>query len=120
MQARSALALRQLHKNMPNDCIFCKIITKEIPSKQEYEDEACVVFHDIHPRAKVHLLIVPKKHLSTMKDVTREDELVLGRMLRIASDIAKKFNLEDYRLLISTGKKAGQEVFHVHLHLMSA
>jgi histidine triad (HIT) family protein len=104
----------------PSDCIFCKIVAKEIPSKQEYEDDLCMAFHDINPRAKTHLLIIPKKHVSTMKDVSPDDEAALGRMLKTSSDLAKKFNLENYRLLISTGKGAGQEVFHVHLHLMSA
>lgn len=101
------------------DCVFCKIVSKEIPSKQEHEDEYCVVFHDIHPRAKTHLLIVPKKHLATMKDATIEDEPMLGRLLKVAADTAKKLQLEAYRLLISTGKEAGQEIMHVHLHLMS-
>ena len=101
------------------DCVFCKIVSKEIPSKQEYEDEYCVVFHDIHPRAKIHLLIVPKKHIATMKEVTIMDEAMLGRLLVVAANTAKKFQLDAYRLLISTGKEAGQEVLHIHLHLMS-
>ncbi len=103
-----------------NDCVFCKIIAKEIPSKLEHEDDLCVAFHDINPRAKKHILIIPKKHIGTMKDVTAEDEPTLGRMLMVASELAKKHGMNDYRLLISTGKGAGQEVFHVHLHLMSA
>jgi len=102
------------------DCIFCKIIAKQIPSKLEHEDDLCIAFHDINPRAKTHLLIIPKKHISTMKDVTAEDEATLGRMMMTASDLAKKHALENYKLMISTGKGAGQEVFHVHLHLMSA
>lgn len=101
------------------DCVFCKVISKEIPSKKEYEDGLCIVFHDIHPRTETHLLVVPKKHLATMKDVTLEDEAMLGHLLKVAADIAKKFQLDAYRLLISTGKEAGQEIFHVHLHLMS-
>jgi len=102
------------------DCVFCKIVAKQIPSKLEHEDDLCIAFHDINPRAKNHLVIIPKKHIATMKDITADDEATLGRMMKVASDLAKKFNLEDYRLLISTGKGAGQEVFHVHLHLMSA
>ena len=105
---------------MNDDCVFCKIVNKEIPCKKEYEDELCLAFHDINPRAKTHILVIPKKHIPTMKDVEAADEEILGRMLLIASDMGKKFNLEDYRLLISTGKKGGQEVFHIHLHLMSA
>lgn len=103
-----------------DDCIFCKIVAKQIPSKTEHEDDLCMAFHDINPRAKKHLLIVPKKHISTMKDVSVEDEPTLGRMMKVASDLAKNHGMEDYKLMISTGKGAGQEVFHVHLHLMSA
>ena len=79
-----------------------------------------MAFHDINPRAKTHFLIIPKKHIETMKDVEAADEAMLGRMLTTASSLAKKFALEDYKLQISTGRGAGQEVFHVHLHLMSA
>jgi len=103
------------------DCIFCKIISKEIPpNKLEYEDDLCMAFHDINPRSKKHILIIPKKHIPTMKDVIADDEITLGRMMMVASNLAKKHEMNDYRLLISTGKTAGQEVFHVHLHLMSA
>lgn len=101
-------------------CIFCKIVANEIPSRQEHEDELCIAFHDINPRAKTHLLIIPKKHIPTMKEICPADENTLGRMMKVASELAKKFKLEDYKLMISTGKKAGQEVFHIHLHLMSA
>lgn len=102
-------------------CIFCKIINREIPAnKLEHEDDLCMAFHDISPRSKTHILIIPKKHIPTMKEMETEDEAVLGRMMKTASDLAKKHGLNDYRLLISTGKGAGQEVFHVHLHLMSA
>lgn len=103
-----------------DDCIFCKIVAKQIPSKLEHEDEFCVAFHDINPRSKKHLLIIPKKHIATMKDIVPDDEPILGRMMTVASDLAKKHGMEDYKLMISTGRGAGQEVFHVHLHLMSA
>jgi histidine triad (HIT) family protein len=103
------------------ECIFCKIVAKQIPpNKLEHEDDLCMAFHDINPRSKKHILIIPKKHIPTMKDVTAKDEATLGRMLMVASNLAKKHGMDNYRLLISTGKAAGQEVFHVHLHLMSA
>ena len=105
---------------MDPNCVFCKIINKEIPAKVEFEDDLVLCFHDINPRAKTHLLIIPKKHIPTAKDIQEVDQEVMGRMLVVASEMGKKFNLEDYRLLISVGKKAGQEVFHIHLHLMSA
>ena len=102
------------------DCVFCKIINKEIPSKIEYEDELCMAFHDINPRAKTHILIIPKKHIPTIKDMEDTDEPSMGRLIKVARDLASKCSLNDYRLLISVGKGAGQEIFHVHLHLMSA
>lgn len=101
------------------DCIFCRIITRDIPSKMEYEDELCVAFYDINPRAKIHLLIIPKKHIATINEMDDLDEPIMGRMIRVARTMAQKFNLKSYKLLISVGKEAGQEVFHVHLHLMS-
>lgn len=118
----SCIAKLQIHHNLSSmDCIFCKIISKKIPqNKLEYEDDLCMAFHDINPRSKKHMLIIPKKHIPTMKDVTAEDETTLGRMMKVSSDLAKKHGMKDYKLLISTGKGAGQEVFHVHLHLMSA
>ena len=104
---------------MNNDCVFCKIIAGQIPTGIEYEDEFCISFHDINPRAKVHLLVIPKKHIPTMNDLVEDDEKILGRMMNVASKIAKKFKMLSYRLLISVGKEAGQEVFHIHLHVMS-
>lgn len=105
---------------MDSDCIFCKIIAKQIPCKLEHEDDLCMAFHDINPRAKTHLLVIPKKHIATIKDMADSDELTMGRIIKVARDLGKKFNLENYKLQISVGKAAGQEVFHVHLHLTSA
>jgi len=104
---------------MADKCIFCRIVAKEVPSKIEYEDDQCIAFHDINPRAKTHLLVIPKKHIPTLKDMTDDDEALMGRLFKVARDIAKKFNLSDYRLLMSVGKEAGQVVWHVHLHVMS-
>lgn len=101
------------------DCIFCKIIGGQIPSKLEFEDDLCVAFHDIRPRTRVHLLIVPKKHIATIKDLQAEDEKAMGRVMKVASDLAKKHHLDHYRLSVNVGKEAGQEVFHVHIHVMS-
>jgi len=105
---------------MEDSCIFCKIIAGEIPSKKEYEDDLCLAFHDINPRAETHLLIIPKKHIATVKDMEDKDEPAMGRMLKVARDLGKKFGLENYKLQISVGKLGGQEVFHIHLHLLSA
>ena len=101
-------------------CIFCKIVRKEIPSKFEYEDEECVVFHDIRPRARIHLLVVPKKHIHSLKEIIPEDDTLLGKLLFVTSQVAQENNLEDYKVAINSGKKAGQEVFHLHIHLKSA
>ncbi len=104
---------------MPNDCVFCKISSKQIPSKTVYEDELCLAFYDINPRARVHLLVIPKKHIPTLKEMQDSDEPVLGRMMKVARDIAKQSELPDYKILMSIGKNAGQEVFHIHFHVMS-
>ena len=105
---------------MKDSCVFCKIIAKEIPADIEYEDDFCISFPDINPRARVHLLIIPKKHIPTVKDMEDGDEEIFGRMMKVASDAAKKHGLDDYKLTISVGEKAGQEIFHVHLHVLSA
>lgn len=78
-----------------------------------------MAFHDIHPRAATHILVIPTKHLSTLKDMTSEDEAMMGRVWKVARDIAEKLGLQDYKLMMSVGKKAGQEVLHAHLHVMS-
>jgi len=101
------------------DCIFCKIIKKDTESKIEFENENIIVIHDINKQAKVHLLIIPKKHISTIKDITKEDQNILGEMLLIAKKMGEKFNLEDYKLIINVGEKSGQQIFHIHLHLLS-
>ena len=103
-----------------HDCIFCKIIAKEVPSKIEHEDELCVVFHDVNPKARVHLLIVPKKHIATLKELEENDEELVGRMMKVAQKMGEKFDLPSYKLLMNVGKEAGQVVFHIHLHVMGA
>jgi histidine triad (HIT) family protein len=104
---------------MNTDCIFCKIAAHDIPAKIEYENDDCLVFHDINPRAGVHMLVIPKKHISTLKDMENNDEILAGKMIIAAKEVAAKNNLESYRLLMSVGKAAGQEIFHMHLHVMS-
>lgn len=103
------------------DCLFCKIIAKELPSEMVFENDEIVTFKDIHPKARTHLLIVPKKHIPTINDLneTEQDELLVGKMMLVARDLAKELNLSGYNLQFNVGKSAGQEVFHIHLHLMS-
>jgi histidine triad (HIT) family protein len=102
-----------------SDCIFCKIIAKEIPADILYEDDTCMIFPDIHPSAKTHLLIIPKKHIPTIADMEEGDEKIIGHLIKQAKEIAAKKNLSGYQLLFRVGKDGGQEVFHIHLHLMS-
>jgi len=102
------------------DCIFCKIINKEIPSEIIFEDEEVIVFKDIKPKAPVHLLIVPKKHIESINEAQEEDKKLIGKLFLVARDFAKKMGVSDsgYKLLINVGEGGGQEVFHLHVHLM--
>ena len=102
-----------------DDCIFCKIISKEIPSEFLYEDDQCVAFNDIHPKAKTHLLIVPKKHIATVADISDDDSDLMAHLILVAKNLGIKKDLSSYKLQFNVGKGAGQEVFHIHLHQMS-
>lgn len=100
-----------------NDCLFCKIINKEIPCNFEHEDDECIAIHDIHPKAKTHILIIPKAHIETVAHINEGEEQIIGHLVKIANKIAKKRNLSGYKLLFNVGEDGGQEVFHIHLHL---
>lgn len=100
------------------DCLFCGIIEKKIPSTTVYEDERCVAFKDISPKARVHFLICPRKHIPTIADLEEGDEKVVGHLVKIAKELAAKNECKSYKLLFNVGKEAGQVVFHVHLHLI--
>jgi histidine triad (HIT) family protein len=102
----------------PN-CIFCKIVAGQIPSKKAYEDEDILAFHDIHPWAPVHILIIPKRHITSMVDVTMEDQALLGKMMAISPKLMADLGVTNgYRHVINTGRDGLQEVMHVHLHVM--
>ncbi len=101
-----------------SDCLFCKIIARKIPSTIRYEDELCIAFNDIAPKKRVHILLVPKKHIPTIADLQEGDEKIVGHLVKTAKDLAAKFECKGYQLLFNVGKEAGQIVFHVHLHLM--
>jgi len=102
------------------ECIFCKIIKREIPSEIIKEDELSLAFKDINPQAPVHILIVPKKHIASISEMKEEDENLIGHLFNMAREIAQELGLSSgYRLVINNGKDAGQEVFHIHLHLLS-
>lgn len=105
---------------METNCLFCKIVAGEIKAKTVFENDSVLAFWDINPIAPVHILIIPKKHIASMSEVAEEDQKVLGEMLFSASQIAKEFGISEggYKLLIRTGRNGGQEVPHIHLHLL--
>ncbi|MAU10718.1 MAG: histidine triad nucleotide-binding protein [Anaerolineaceae bacterium] len=100
--------------------IFTKIINREIPSDIVYEDDLVIAFRDISPQAPVHILIVPKKEIATVNDVTAEDEMALGRLFTAAAKIAEENGIaaSGYRLMVNCNEDGGQEVFHIHMHLL--
>jgi len=100
------------------DCIFCKIVRGDIPSKKIYEDDEVIAFNDIHPIAPVHFLIVPKVHVASLAECSSEHEALLGRLLTLGARLAKAQGLgTGFRTMINTGKDGGQEVFHLHIHI---
>lgn len=103
---------------MSDNCLFCKIIKGEIPSDKLYEDDDIFAFRDIAPQAPVHFLVIPKKHISGPAEVTPGDEQVIGKIVRMADELAKKEGIEQYRLLFNNGEEAGQTVFHIHMHVL--
>ena len=101
-----------------SDCIFCKIVAGQIPCSKVYEDDEVLAFHDIHPFARVHFLIIPKAHIASLADCMPEHEALLGRMLLLAPGLAQEQGLgAGFKTLINTGRGGGQEVFHIHVHV---
>lgn len=105
---------------MNSDCLFCKIIQKEIPSRIRFEDEHAIVFDDIRPKAPIHVLIVPKKHLASMTDLGNEDAVWVGELFQHIPAIASHLGLEEggYKTIINTGKNSGQVIDHLHIHVL--
>ena len=105
---------------MDDNCIFCKIINGEIPSTKVYETENIVAFDDISPKAPVHVLVIPKKHIPTTNDLAQNDAVIIGEMVLAAKHIAKTRGIDStgYRIIINTNRDAGQVVFHIHLHIL--
>lgn len=99
-----------------SDCLFCRIVKGEIPSRKVFDDDATFAFEDISPRAPVHILVVPKRHSARIADA--DDAADLGRLFLAATRIARERNLSDYRLVVNNGEAAGQSVFHLHVHLL--
>ncbi len=103
------------------DCIFCKIINGEIPSEKVYEDDEVLAFKDIHPAAPIHILVIPKKHIENLLEVTDEDNYLIGKIYKTINVIAGNLGIEKdgFRVIVNCGKDAGQEVMHLHFHLLA-
>jgi histidine triad (HIT) family protein len=103
-----------------SNCLFCKIIAREIPGSIVYEDDRLLAFNDVNPQAPTHVLIVPKRHIDTLNDLQPGDDAVVGEMVRRATAIAQERGLatDGFRTVFNTNREAGQTVFHIHLHLL--
>ena len=103
------------------DCLFCRIVRKEIPASVIYEDEDVLAFNDINPQAPVHALVIPKRHIATLNDLSSQDDALAGQMIRRAASIARDQGYADrgFRTVFNTNAGAGQTVFHIHLHVLA-
>jgi histidine triad (HIT) family protein len=101
------------------NCIFCKIVAGEIPAQKVFEDEDLLAFRDIHPKAPLHLLVIPKKHIESMASLAEADTQVMGRMMVLAGRLAAENGSPDgFRTVVNTGRVGRQEVYHLHMHLL--
>lgn len=104
---------------MSQDCIFCRLVRGEIPSRKVHEDDEILAFHDIRPAAPVHFLIIPKLHIETLYDADASHQALLGRMLTLAGPLARQQGLTDgFRTIVNTGRIGRQEVYHLHVHIL--
>lgn len=101
------------------DCIFCKIVQGDIPCNKVYEDEHVLAFHDIDPKADTHILVIPKQHIVNLMSVEGDEWDTVSKLLKTVNDIAQKEKLEGYRLITNNGEQGGQEVFHMHWHILA-
>lgn len=103
-----------------SDCLFCKILGGEIPCDKLYENDQVIAFRDVNPQAPTHFLVIPRKHISTVNDLTDDDKNIVGEMILAAKVIAKQEGIEEsgYRLVMNCNEGAGQTVFHIHLHVL--
>ncbi|MFW3613741.1 histidine triad nucleotide-binding protein [Billgrantia antri] len=102
------------------DCMFCKIVKREIPADIVYEDEQVLAFNDINPQAPTHILIIPKQHIATLNDVEASDQALVGRLPYVAARLAEErgFAADGYRVVMNCNDQGGQTVYHIHMHLM--
>ena len=104
---------------MDPNCIFCKIVKGEIPSRKVFEDDEILAFHDIHPLAPVHFMLIPKKHIASLAEAAPEDAGVLGRMMALAGRLAREQgSTEGFRTIVNTGRIGRQDVYHLHIHII--
>ena len=103
------------------DCLFCKIIKGEMPSSKVYEDDEILAFNDINPAAPIHILVIPKKHITSLAHMAKEDEVIVGKIYGVINKIAEEqgFKENGYRVIVNCGKDAGQEVMHLHFHVLA-
>ena len=101
-----------------SDCLFCKIIAGDIPSNKVYEDDLCFAFYDIAPQAPVHVLVIPKAHISSVSAVDAENAPVVGHIFSVIAKLTKELGVESYRVVSNIGEQAGQSVFHLHFHVL--
>ena len=103
------------------DCLFCKIIKGEIPSNKVYEDDEILAFNDINPAAPIHILVIPKKHITSLAHMKKEDEAIVGKIYGVVNKIAEMqgFKENGYRVIVNCGRDAGQEVMHLHFHVLA-
>ena len=102
-----------------SDCLFCKIAQGTIPAEMVYEDDQVVVFKDIYPKADVHLLVVPRLHIASLNEVNTEHDALMAHMLRILPTLAREQGLDNgFRTIVNTGPGGGQEIYHLHIHLL--
>lgn len=106
---------------MKENCIFCKIIKGEIPSNKVYEDDELLAFYDINPATPIHILVIPKKHIDSLVKLEKEDEALIGKIYGVINKIAedKGFKEEGYRVIVNCGENGGQEVMHLHFHILA-
>jgi histidine triad (HIT) family protein len=104
-----------------SDCLFCKIVARQIPAKVVYEDDSLLAFEDINPQAPMHVLVIPKTHIPTINDLTPEDDRLAGEMIRRAAALVKDrgFSERGFRTVFNANREAGQTVFHIHLHVLA-
>ena len=104
---------------MMSDCLFCKIVKGEIPSKKVYEDEQCLAFYDIDPQAPVHFLVIPKTHIPSCGAITADNSAIVAHCFEVISKVIRELGVTDFRVVSNCGERAGQSVPHLHFHVLA-